>query len=165
MPPLGSVHKSRITYGDVTEESSSMELYNGAITAVSIAGFLTNFGALQTATDAITLGTRRSQSWIGDLTTVSNLWPTDKNAHRENKLLVTYRDDVTEEEFILTIPTVDGEQLNFVPGGGDAVQFSGLGASANIVNWVTAFEAIARTPRSDVNSVTVVGMRFVGRNI
>lgn len=165
MPPLGSVHKSRITYGDVTEETSSMELYNGAITAVSIGGFLTDFGNLQTATDAITLGTRRSQSWIGDLTTVSNLWPTDKNAHRENKLLVTYRDDVTEEEFILTVPTIDGEQLNFVPGGGDAVQFAGAGASATIIAWVTAFEAIARTPRSDANTVTVTGMQFVGRNI
>lgn len=165
MPPLGSVHKSSITYGDVTEETSKLEVYNGAITAASLPGFLTQFGALQTATDAITLGTRRQQSWIGDLTTVSNAWPTDKNAHRENKLLVTYRDDVTEEEFILTIPTIDGEQLNFVPGGGDAVIFSGTGASVNIVNWVTAFEALARTPRSDANSVTVVGMRFVGRNI
>lgn len=165
MPALGSVHKSSITYGDVTEETSKMEIYNGAITAVSLPGFLTAFGTLQSATDAITLGVRRSQSWIGDLTTVSNQWPADKNAHRENKLLVTYRDDVTEEEFILTIPTIDGEQLNFVPGGGDAVQFSGAGASVNIVNWVTAFEAVARTPRSDANSVTVVGMRFVGRNI
>jgi len=55
--------------------------------------------------------------------------------------------------------------LNFVPGGGDAVLFSGAGASTAITEWVTAFEAIARTPRSDANSVEVVGMRFVGRNI
>ena len=165
MPPIGSVHKSKITYGDVSEEQSSLEIYNGAITAVSLPGFLTSFGNLQTKTDAITLGVRRSQSWTGDLTTVSNAWPTDKGAHRENKLLVTYRDTVTEEEFILTIPTVDSDVLNFVPGGGDAVLFSGAGASTAITEWVTAFEAIARTPRSDANSVEVVGMRFVGRNI
>jgi len=164
MPPLGSVHKSRIVYGDATEETSAMEIFNGAITALSIGGFLTNFGALQTATDAITLGTRRQQSWIGDLTTVSNEWPTDKAAQRESKLLVTYRDTVTEEEFILTIPTVDFDKLNFVPGGGDAVIFEGAGAHADIVAWVTAFEAIARTPRSDANAVEVVGMRYVGRN-
>jgi len=165
MPPIGSVHKSRITYGDVSQETSNVEIYNGAITAVSLPGFLTQFGAFQAATDAITLGVRRAQSWIGDLTTVSNDWPTDKYAHRENKLLVTYRDTVTEEEFILTIPTVDGEKLNYVEGGGDAVQFQGAGASTEIAAWVTAFEAIGRTPRSDANPVEVTGMRFVGRNI
>src|SRR5215207_6153441 len=95
MPPLGSVHKSRIVYGDVTEETSALEIYNGAITAVSIGGFLTNFGTLQTATDAITLGLRRQQSWIGDLTTVTNDWPTDRAAQRESKLLVDYMDSVT----------------------------------------------------------------------
>ena len=165
MPPLGSVHKSRITYGDVSQETSNMEIYNGAITVASLPGFLTQFGDLQTATDAITLGVRRSQSWIGDLSTISNLWPTDKNAHRENKLLVTYRDTVTEEEFILTIPTIDGTKLNYVAGGGDAVQFAGAGASAEIIAWVAAFQAMGRTPRSDANSVVVTGMRFVGRNI
>lgn len=164
MPALGSVHKSRIVYGDVTEESSAMEIYNGAITALSIGGFLTQFGNLQGATDAITLGVRRQQSWIGDLTTVSNLWPTDRAAQRESKLLVDYRDTVTEEVFQLTIPTIDFSVLNFVPGGGDAVLFAGAGANAAIVSWVTAFEAMARTPRSDANVVEVVAMRYVGRN-
>lgn len=164
MPALGSVHKSRIVYGDVTEESSAMEIYNGAITALSIGGFLTQFGNLQGATDAITLGVRRQQSWIGDLTTVSNLWPTDRAAQRESKLLVDYRDTVTEEVFQLTIPTIDFSVLNFVPGGGDAVLFAGAGANAAIIAWVTAFEAMARTPRSDANVVEVVAMRYVGRN-
>lgn len=164
MPPLGSVHKSRITYGDVTEESSSIEVYNGAITAVSIGGFLTQFGTFQTETDKLTLGVRRQQSWIGDLTTVSNAWPTDRAAQRECKLLVDYRDTVTEEVFQLTIPTVDFSKLNFVPGGGDAVLFAGAGAHADVISWVAAFEAFARTPRSDANAVEVIAMRYVGRN-
>jgi len=164
MPALGSVHKSRIVYGDVTEEKSAVEIFNGAITAVSIAGFLTNFGTFQTATDAITLGTRMQQSWIGDLTTVSNAWPTDKAAQRESKLLVDYMDDVTQEPFTLTIPTIDFSKLNYVPGGGDAVLFQAPGAHADIIAWVTAFEAIARSPRNDLNTVTVTGMRYVGRN-
>jgi len=164
MPPLGSVHKSRIVYGDVSEETSALEVYNGAITAVSIGGFLTNFGTLQSTTDAITLGTRRQQSWIGDLTTVSNDWPTDPAAHRENKLMVTYQDNVTEEEFNLTIPTIDFTKLVFVPGGGDAVSFETGVGSPEIVAWVAAFEAMARTPRSDLNAVTVVAMRYVAYN-
>ena len=164
MPPLGSQHKVSITYGDATEETSAMALNVGAITAVSIGGFLTNFGALQTASDAITLGVRRKQQWVGDDTTVSNEWPTDPAAQREAKLEVTYMDDVTEEEFRMTVPTIDFSKLVFVPGGGDAVQFKAPAASAEIIAWVTAFEAIARTPRSDANSVTVTGMRFVGVN-
>lgn len=164
MPPLGSVHKARVTYGDVTEEKSSIEVYTGAITAISIGGFLTQFGTFQTECDKLTLGARMQQSWIGDLTTVSNTWPTDRAAQRENKLLVDYRDTVTEEVFTLTIPTVDFSKLNFVPGGGDAVQFQAPGAHADVVTWVTAFEAMARTPRSDANAVEVIGMRYVGRN-
>lgn len=164
MPPLGSVHKSRIVYGDATQETSALEIYNGAITSFSIAGFLTDFGTLQTATDGITLGVRRQQSWIGDLTTVSNGWPTDQAAQREAKLLVDYWDTTSEEVFQLTVPTVDFSVLNFVSGGGDAVIFAGAGASAEIVAWVTAFEAIARTPRNDAATVEVIGMRFVGRS-
>lgn len=162
MPPIGSVHKASITYGDVTEETSKLEFYTGAITALSIAGFLANFGTMQTVTDALTLGTRRKQQWIGDDTVVTNDWPTDNNAQREKKLLVEYMDTVTEEIFTLTIPTVDLEVVAFVPGGGDAVLFEGAGATEEVTDWVAAFEAIARTPRSDANAVEVVGMRFVG---
>jgi len=164
MPPIGSVHKSSITYGDATEETSTMELFNGPITALTIAGFLTAFGNLQTATDAITLGTRRKQSWTGDLTTVSNDWPTDPAAQREAKLRVTYQDTTTEEEFTLTVPTIDFSVLVFVPGGGDAVVFAGAGASTEITEWVTAFEALAKSPRNSANAVEVTGMRFVGVN-
>jgi len=162
--PIGSVHKASMTYGDVTEENSKVEVYVGPITALTIAGFLTQFGTFQTATDAITLGVRRKQQWIGDDTIVSNAYPTDRAAQREAKLLVDYRDDVTEEIFTLTIPTIDFSKLNFVPGGGDSVLFAGAGANADIVAWVAAFEAMAHTPRSDANAVSVVGMRFVGVN-
>ena len=164
MPPIGSVHKASITYGDATEETTTHEVFIGPITALTIAGFLTEFGAYQTATDAITLGTRRRQSWTGDLTTVSNAWPTDPAAQREAKLRVTYQDATTEEQFDLTIGTVDFSVLNFVPGGGDAVIFSGAGASTEITDWVTAFEAMAKSPRNSANAVTVMGMRFVGVN-
>lgn len=164
MPPIGSVHKSSLTYGDATGETSELELFNGPITAVTIAGFLTEFGDFQTKTDAISLGTRRKQKWIGDLTTVTNDFPTDPAAQREAKLRVTYQDDTTEEQFTLTVPCIKFSVLNFVPGGGDAVIFAGAGASTEITDWVTSFEALAKSPRNSANSVSVVGMRFVGVN-
>lgn len=164
MPAIGSVHKSILTYGDATQETSGMTVFNGDITAVSIGGFLTNLAALEAATDGITLGIRRKSSWVGDDTTVSNSWPTNPAAQRESKLLVNYQDDVTEKGYILTVPTVDFSVLVFVPLGGDAVLFSGADASAAIKAWVTAFEAIGRAPDDDTHTVTVTGMRYVGRN-
>lgn len=164
MPAIGSRHKSTIQYGDATHENSTMEIFNGPITALTIAGFLTEFGTLQTATDAITLGTRRKQTWVGDETIVTNDYPTDQTAQREMKLLVQYQDVTTEKQYTLTVPTIDPTVLNFVPGGGDAVLFAGAGASTEITDWVDAFEALAKAPDNDTHAVEVVGMRFVGRN-
>jgi hypothetical protein len=164
MPAIGSVHKSILTYGDATQESSNLTVYNGAITAVSIGGFLTALAALETASDAITLGTRRKSAWVGDDTVVTNAWPSDPAAQRESKLLVQYQDDTTEKPYTLTVPTVDFSVLVFVPNGGDAVLFSGDDASDEIKAWVTAFEAIGRAPDDDTHTVTVTGMRYVGRN-
>lgn len=164
MPPLGNVHKASITYGDHTQEPSKFEVYVGAITALSIAGFLTAFGNLQTAADAITLGVKRKQQWIGDDSTISNEWSDNPLAQRENKLELQYMDTTTEEIFRVTIPTIDLTKLVFVPGGGDNVLFEGDDASDEVKALVTAFEAIGRTPRSDTNSIQVVGARFVGAN-
>lgn len=164
MPAIGSVHKTSINYGDVTHETGSFTMFTGAVTAVSIGGYLTALGAIQSATDAITLGVRRSQSWTGDLTTVTNAWPTDRSAQRESKLLVQYQDSVTEKPYTLTVPTIDYSKLNFVVGGGDNVEFAGANASTEIKAWVTAFEALGRSPDNDQNTVKVIGMRFVGSN-
>lgn len=164
MPAIGSVHKSTIKYGDATGENSTMEIYNEALTITNLDAFLALFGTFQTATDGITLGTRRQQSWIGDLSTITNAYPTNPAAQRESKLLVQYQDAVTEKPYTLTIPTVDFSKLVFVPLGGDAVQFAGAAATTEIKAWVTAFEAIAKAPDDDTHAVVVTGMRYVGRN-
>lgn len=165
MPPIGNQHVVGLGYRDATNEVGSFEMNVGAITAVSIAGFLTQFGAFQTATDAITLGIRARQHWTGDRTVVSNAIPTDPAAQREAKLFVRYMDDVTQEEFHVSVPTVDYSKLVFMPEAKDAVAFAAAnGAHADIVAWVTAFEALGRSPRNDQNTVTITGMRFVGRN-
>jgi hypothetical protein len=164
MPAIGSTHKSLIKYRDATAETSTMTVFNEALTIANLDAFLALFGTLQDATDAITLGVRASQSWIGDDTTVSNAVPSNPAAQRESKLLVQYQDAVNEKPYTLTIPTVDFSTLVFVPLGGDAVQFAGASASTAIKNWVTAFEAIAKAPDDDTHAVVVTGMRYVGRN-
>jgi len=164
MPAIGTVHKSIIGVGDATQETSSLTVYNQAITALTIGSFLTGLGDLEDATEAIILGTHRKTQWIGDDTTITNAWPTDQAAQRESKLLVEYWDNTTEKMFQLTVPTIDFSVLVFVPNGGDAVVFEGAGASAEILAWVTAFESFARSPENDTHNVTVKAMRYVGRN-
>lgn len=162
MPALGGRNVLQVSYRDHTEEMTTHRVYTGEITAVSLPGLLTQIGAYTAATDAITLGQRAKESW-GEETVVSNDAPASQAAQRESKLLVQYRGVTTEEPFTLTIGTVDDAQLNFVPGGGDAVIFSGAGASTTIADWVTAFEAIAKNPNDETEAVEVVGMRRVGR--
>jgi hypothetical protein len=164
MPILGTIGKTLLTYGDRSQESANMEFFTVPLTVVNFEGQNTLIDAVVTATEALALGNLRAKSVVSYRSILSNAWSTDPNAHRENKLLVQYRDNVTEEVFTLTIPTIDSTKLNLVPGGGDSVIFSGAGASAEIVAWVTAFQAVARNPRSSVNTNTVVGMRFIGVN-
>jgi len=108
-------HYSTFTLLDYSDEKSTVSVHNGAITAVSIAGFLTQLGALRDAIDGITLGTLQKEKWVGDDTVVTNAWPTDPAAQREAKLLVTYMDTTTEKEYTLTVPTVDFSVLISCP--------------------------------------------------
>lgn len=163
MPALGGRQKWTNTLRDVSGETTSHVVYFGEITAVSLPGLLADLGDYNTALLGITNGVLAKNMW-GEETIVSNAVPTDKTAHRENKLLVQYQGVTTEKPYTLTIGTVDFAVLNYVPGGGDAVIFEGAGASAAITAWVAAFEALARTPDDEAENVVVTGMRYVGRN-
>lgn len=164
MPALGGTQQFNLSYRDATGEIGTMKVYFDEITAVSLPGLLTGLGDFTTATDAITLGIRAKESW-GEVTVVSNEVPTNPAAQREAKLLVQYQGATTEKPYTLTIPSIDFSKLVFLPGGGDAVAFtSANGASAEIIAWVTAFEALASAPDDEAENVAVTGMRFVGRN-
>lgn len=157
-------HYSVWTVTDYSEESSPLKVYNGAITAVSIGGFLTDFGALRTATQALVLGTVSDEMWVGDKTMLSNSIPTDPDAQRERKALVTYEGNTSHKLFTCTIPAVrtkDGSNNSLLLAGTDLFDLAAPLVSA----WVTAFETLGRTPDSDTETVTVRSIRLVGRNI
>lgn len=144
---------------DHTGERSSVKIYNGAITAGTIAGFLTQFGALRTAIDGITLGTVETEMWVGDKTLLSSDLPADENAQRETKWLVRYHDTVTQKKYTFEIPTAK------LTGNLQANSGKANLASTEMAAFVTAFETIARSPDSDVNAVAVDEIIHVGRNI
>jgi hypothetical protein len=163
MPALGGRQFAQYSFRDHTGETGSFRFYTGEITAVSIAGLLTALGTLQTALDALTLGVRAKQSW-GEETIVSNDTPADQTAQREMVLRVSYRGATTQAPYTAYIPTVDPTKLNFVAGGGDAVIFSGGGASAEVAAFVAAFEAVAKSPDDETEAVEITELRFVGQS-
>lgn len=152
-------HVSSFTLMDYTKEKSDTSIYTGAITAVSIAGFLTAFGNMRTAIDNLTLGTLHKEAWIGDSTVLSQVPPTNEFAQRELKWLVRYRGNTSQKIFTLTIPTADPVG-RLVPDT-DKADIT----NTEVAAFITLFNSFARTPDNDTEGVTFLDMVLVGRNI
>lgn len=154
--PVNPDHRGSFTFQDFSEEKSSFGFHFGPITVGTIAAFLTQFGALRTATSNIVLGTMTSDQWTGDLTHYVNAAPTDVNAQRERKFLIQYEGTTTHSNYTGTIPTADFTGRLII--GTDDVDLT----ETDVAAWVTAFEALCKTPEGE--AVNVIGIRAVGRN-
>lgn len=155
---------------DYNEELSNTKFYTGNITAGSLPGTLTEFGALRAAIDGIILGVIAKESLAVFQTKLSNAVPASVQAQREAKWLVTY-EDVTaffddpvnsipnegyQKVFTFEIATPD---LTLLVANTDRMNIaSGAGAA-----FVTAFEQIARSPYG--GAVNVLYVQHVGRNL
>lgn len=151
-------HRGSFTFVDYSEESASMGFHFGAITPASLAGFLTQFGALRTATEAIVLGELTDDQWVGDATKYANAAPTDTNAQRERVWLVSYEGTTSFSKYTLTIPTGNFDLAGVFLPGTDEVDLT----QPAIAAWITAFEALARTPYQE--TVNVLNIYGEGRN-
>lgn len=154
---MAAQHVGAFTVLDYSQEKRTWTFKFGAVTAVSIAGFLTQFGALRTALGGIIAGVVNKEQWVGDRTVLDNTPPTDSNAQGELKFLLSYEGDTTKKLFHSEIPTPD---TSFLIAGTDAVDLTMTEPAA----FVTAFEDVARSPDDDTETVTVVDMTLVGRN-
>jgi len=158
-----------ITLIDYDAEVAASSFYTGDVTAVSLPGLLTEFGALRTAIEGITLGVVRQEALKVFDTRLSNSKPSDKEAQRETKWLVVYEDN---------LPFFD-DPVNAIPNAGylkiftmeiGTADLSLLNTDSNTMNitsgagatFKTAFEAIARSPYG--GTVTVRQVQHVGRN-
>jgi len=142
---------------DYSETKSSFSVYIGAITALSLPGFLTELGALRSALQNIVVGTIRRERWVGDETILSNIPPLASEAQRELAWVVLYSgatDDRGLFECSIACP-----DLSLLGIGGHEADY----ASTEIAAFITAFEAIARMPYDDTESVIVDDILFRGR--
>lgn len=156
---------------DHNGEKSTTSFYTGNITAASLPGTLTQFGALRTAIDGIVLGTIAQETLKVFETKLSNARPSDQNAQRERKWLVVYEDNLPffdnptnlipnegyKKVFTFEIATADiATRLNANSDEADL-------ANAGIAAFKTAFEAISRSPYG--GTTTVLKLIAVGRNL
>lgn len=155
---------------DFSKEKASFSFNTGAVTAVSLPGLLTQFGALRTAVEGITLGVVSNESLMAFNTRLSNVAPTNELAQIEEGWYVSYADNTQffddpvnaipnagyQKKFGMTVPTPD--VVGRLLPGSDSADLTDAGIAA----FVTAFEAIARSPYGGV--VEVLEITLVGRN-
>jgi len=146
---------------DHSNEKTRHNIELQAITSGNLDSVLTNIGAYQTALGNIVLGTVSIEDVHALIDNISEAIPASQFAQRELKLLIRYVGDTSGKTFTLTIGTPDLDSLEISPGS----QFVNLSDAGIMAAWVTAFEAIARSPESDTETVTVVSAQVVGRNI
>lgn len=153
MPNDVNVDQVSVTLIDASNEKSTTRLNVRSLT--DGATFATAFGNLQTEIDAITGGSLYEVNEF--LTTrFTNVVPSDGD--REQKWLVRYQDNSTLRVYSNEIPNADWSTVTRITGT-DYVDLSVAPAS----DFVTAFEALVASPAG--NQVTVLDIRFVGRNI
>jgi len=146
---------------DHSGETKTIRLYTGEITAVSIAGLLSDLSDFETALDAVLLGARSKQSW-GAETVVTNTVPAALDAQVETELLVRLRGATTEAPWSFRIPAVDYTAFAYAdPPAGDQVILSGAGATQATLDLIAAIEAAFKMPNDDAEAVVVVGMEVV----
>lgn len=141
---------------DSSNELGKTEWNIGDLTALSLAGALTQMGALKTAVEGVTLGIVASERW-GDNDVVSNSIPSSGLAQRGVKWNVLIEDNTTHLKTTNYIPTADLSLLPDAPGGGKLEDLD-LTAGAGLA-LKTAIEALVKYPGTG-NAVTVLRIYF-----
>lgn len=150
-------HFASATYKDYSKEKSTMTYNIGPITALTIAGFLTQNDAFLDAVQELSLGALVHTSWTGDSTKFSGAAPTDLNAQRERKWRVDFEDtaNLTPGSFEIPVALVTGQLLT----GTDQADLT----TPEWVALIAAAEALVKS--NDGNAINILGATLVGRNL
>lgn len=146
------------SYRDWSGEVSGFELTTLALDGSSYAALQTLYTALDNAIADLTSGQLAKSSYGNRATVSADNGPF--GANRENKILITYKGDTSEKLFRTEIPCPSLIEANF-QAGSDLLDL----ANGEVAALVSAFEDLARSPDNGTETVTILSMRFVGRNI
>lgn len=146
------------SYLDASNEKSKTEIAITTLTAANVVAQQALLATLQTAQDALLLGTLTQTNVDFARIITGAAIPANILAQRENKFLVRYHDAVTFQKFRLELPCADLSQLPFNTDYVDIT--TGFAAT-----YVTAFEAVAKSPADPTHAVIVDSIQFVGRRL
>lgn len=142
-----------LTITDYEGSKGTMEVNTGIVTALTLPTLLTQVGALRTATQDLIRGVIANEQQDVFNTILSQALPSDQDAQRGNKWLVSYHDntqffdapvnaipnDAYLRKFRVMIPTADNSLLT--DNENDLDITAGVGLA-----FKTAFEAVAKSP-------------------
>lgn len=152
---MGKYSKTYWEFG-TEAKASSVSVHSPELNAGNIAAQETLRAAFEAAVDAVSLGSPGSEEFVATLVEVAKTPSANPLAQRENKWLVSYKDNTTNRGGTFTIPTADLALLQ-----ADGVNMDA--ASDEYADLVTAAEAFVRSPLG--NTITVTSIRFTARNI
>lgn len=146
-----------ISLRDWDKKIGDVQINTGLVTSLTLPALLTQIGALRTAVDNITIGVVANEKQEVFNTILSQSIPTDQNAQRGNKWLVSYHDgtqffdapvnaipnDAYLRKFRVMIPTADNTLL------ADNDTLLDLTVNPGLA-FKTAFEAIAKSPAGGI---------------
>lgn len=164
------MNTATISLEDYDREPTKHKLNIGPLTAANFTAKRAAIDALKAAIPALVLGEIRS-STINEVFTESTAAVTDKNAQRERKWMVTYRDVTQFFDGANTINNPGFGNLSSVElGTADASLLPDTASDeldltvTAVATYVTAFEAVQNSPTGG-NEVEVVSIKMVGRNL
>jgi hypothetical protein len=151
------------TYNDHTAksngkpETTNWEVAVTEVTDLTIVAVGTAVAALQTATDAITLGIKGTTALIAERIKGPITLASSPLAQRENKWLVRYHGATLLNNYQVSIGTCD---LSLVSGHSE---FLDITVNPGLA-FKNAFEAVVVSPGDGAEAVVVDSVQFVGRN-
>ena len=140
---------------DYSDEYSTFTVEGVDLSAANFTAQVALYTALQTSLDGIILGTIAARQVVASQVNVNDVRPASAFAQRENKALVSYRNDITGELRRAEIPTPD---LALTIAGTDLFDLT----LAAVIAFVTDFEAYVNIGGQ---TWTVEEIRYVARNI
>lgn len=155
MPDVGRVSRS---YLDYDSEVGTAAFYMPTLTTANYATQQTAITALYSAMDAMTGGVPIRWEHGNMYTDANPVPPASEAVQRELKWLVRYHDNVTGRKGSYEIPAANTARLD--PNDRAHAE---IGDAAEVDAFVTAFEALVRSPNG--NAVTVEEITLVGRRV
>jgi hypothetical protein len=155
---MANKHYYQFTVLDHSKEESGSKIHFGVVTALNLPILLTQLGNLRTSIENMIKGVIKKDMWVGDSTIRNNQPPTDPSAAVELKLRFDYEGATSKKRYRVEIPTADTSKLL---ENSDEVDL----LDPEVAAFISAFEAIGRTPDDDAETINVLGGRMVGRNI